>query len=149
MTVKSAQVRSKPSPLAPANFSVAFGDSLRKVEGMGGWLRVKSSRGTGFIHESAVKERDLVLSTETASTTLAADRSDVVLASKGLSNNGGSGSFERVLPGEGFSSKVERIALGQVAGADANAVQRILALKTSDAELASFVREGRLTVEPE
>ena len=46
VTVKSAQVRSKPSPLAPANFSVAFGDSLRRVEGLGGWLRVKSSRGT-------------------------------------------------------------------------------------------------------
>ena len=149
VTVKSAQVRAKPSPLAPANFTVSYGDSLRKLEGLGGWVRVKSSRGTGFIHESAVKERDLMLSTDSGSTTLAADRSDVVLASKGLSNNSGSGALERTLPGEGFSSKVERIALAKVVGADANALQKIAALKTSDAELASFVRDGRLTVEPE
>lgn len=150
VTVKTAQVRSKPSPLAPTSFSVAYGDSLRKLEGLGGWLRVKGSRGTGYIHESAVKERELALSSETATTTLAADRSDVVLASKGArSGNSGAGLVERELPGEGFSAKVERIAMTRAAGADASAVDKILALRTSDSELASFVREGRLTVEPE
>ncbi len=149
VTVKSAPVRSKASPLAPAVFTVSYGDSLRKVEGLGGWMRVKSSRGTGYIHESAVKERDLVLSTDSGSTTLAANRADVVNASKGLNNNGGLGATELTLPGEGFSAKVERIALARLGGADANAVEKIMSVKTSDAELASFVREGRLTVEPE
>ena len=60
--VKTGQVRSTPSFLAPVVELVSYGDQVSILQRQTGWAEVKTVKGQqGWIHESALSEKKIVL----------------------------------------------------------------------------------------
>lgn len=124
--VKKSAVRSSPEYFAPAVRSVGYGDSLTTAGGKDGWYKVKFSGGEGYIPESAVTVKQVVLTSRGASK-LSADSSDVVLA------------------GKGFSKEIEAQYKGRDSGARYDLVDKVEQISNvSEKEVAQFAKSGGL-----
>lgn len=125
--VKSAKVRTEPKVWATAVTPLKYGDSVQALSSADGWLKVRTTGGKqGFLHESAVTTKKVVLSMRGANTDGATDRADVVLA------------------GKGFNQAVERDLAAQDSSLNFKAVDEMERLRVSDAELAAFIKAGQL-----
>lgn len=129
--VRTSQIRAEPRQFAKGLSPVAYGDVLQSLTaesgGSPGWFRVRTQQGkTGFIHESAVTERRVVLKGRSTATLLDSDSSDVVLA------------------GKGFNPDVEREYKSRNQSLNYAAVDQIERRKISPAEVAAFAKTGRI-----
>lgn len=125
--VKAAKVRAEPRAWATAVTALKYGDSIQALSESDGWLKVRTAGGKqGYLHESAVTTKKIVLSMRGISGDGTADRTDVVLA------------------GKGFNQAVERDLAAQDGSLNFKAVDEMERLRVSDTDLAAFIKAGQL-----
>jgi len=124
--VKAAKVRAEPKVWAASVVALTYGDSVEAVSVADGWIKVSARGKSGFLHESAVTTKKIVLSAKGNVGAGSTDRADVVLA------------------GKGFNQAVERQFAAQDASLNFRAVDAMEKIKVSDAELAAFLKSGNL-----
>lgn len=86
--VREGVLRSRPSFLGSPVAALAYGDRVDALEERAGWMRVRSGSTEGWIHESALTKKK------------------IVLRAGGAVETGASGD-ELALAGKGFNSDVE------------------------------------------
>lgn len=124
--VKSVKVRSEPKVWAPSVVALAYGDSIEALSVTDGWLTVRARGKQGFLHESAVSTKKIVLSGRGSVGDGTTDRADVALA------------------GKGFNRAVEREFAGQDSTLDFRSVDAMERIKVTEGELAAFLKAGHL-----
>ncbi|RIL09855.1 MAG: hypothetical protein DCC75_05615 [Proteobacteria bacterium] len=128
--VKNTKLRSSPQLFAPVLSDLKYGDKLTTLETSGSWYKAIDSRGRqGYVHTSAITDREVVLQASNRDFSTAADTSDVVLA------------------GKGFNKEVEKEYAAANANLDFKAVNEMEKYKVTDSELRSFVKSGKLNAE--
>lgn len=125
--VRSTAVRNAPKSWAPAVSTVKYGDLVSRISQDKGWIKVKSSSGaTGYIHESAVTSKKVVLAARSQGVSSFTDSNEIVLA------------------GKGFNSKVEKQLAQTDTSLNFSAVNFMEQQKISTTEIANFIRSGKL-----
>lgn len=126
--VREAELRSSPSYLSGVIATLSYGDRVDVQEKRAGWYRVSSGPHSGWLHESAVTEKRIVM--EAGEEDVAAGASDTEVA----------------LAGRGFNEEVEsRYASEQ--GLDYSEIDELEAgYDYSFEELSAFLEKGGLDV---
>lgn len=122
--VKEAALRSTPSFLGAVSAKAAYGDRVTVVEKRQPWVRVQAGSSGGWVHESALTPKRVVLK---------AGAGDV---------QSGAASDELALAGKGFNSDVEEQFKSRNRKADFTAVERMERRVVSQAEMVSFAKDG-------
>lgn len=127
VTVRESKIRAKADFFSAPVADVRYGDRLDVLSESAPWLSVRTAGGKqGFIHQSSVTDKRVVLKSGATFNGGAEDPNDVVLA------------------GKGFSAEVERqfaSAHREANFAEVNAMERS---KVSPKELSTFVQQGKL-----
>ena len=127
VNVKTAKVRVEPRVWSTAVVGVKYGDTLQALSSSDGWLKVRTSGGKqGYLHQSAVTDKKIVLAARGSGGDVSADRSDVVLA------------------GKGFNKAVEQDLAAQDGALNFKAVDEMERVRVSDGDLAAFIKNGQL-----
>lgn len=111
--IRDAKLRAEPQHYAALLESLSLGQSLTKINKKGAWIQVKSKSGaSGYIHESSISDRKVVLAYSNTSGSRS-NNSDVVLAGKGF-NKEVEKQFALQNPKASFAEvdSMERIAVG-------------------------------------
>ncbi len=125
--VKEGQIRSTPSFLAPITGVVSYGDQVDVLRQEGDWFEVRSNRSrSGWIHQSALTRKRVVLRPGGESAPVAASGQEVALA------------------GKGFNAEVESRYSKTHRGADYASVNRMERRMVSPREMTTFLKEGGL-----
>jgi uncharacterized protein YgiM (DUF1202 family) len=82
--VKQAQVRSSPSFLGSVTGTVAYGEKVALIEDRGAWKNVSIRKIKGWMHESALTTKPIVLQAGKADARTGATSSELALAGKGF-----------------------------------------------------------------
>ena len=84
--VRDGQLRNRASFLGAVTGAVAYGDRVTVNQSQAGWCEVATAAGkTGWIHESALTPKRVVLSSGTTDARAGASGEEVALAGKGFS----------------------------------------------------------------
>ena len=127
VTLNSTKMRSAPKFLAPIVAELKYGDELTATNSENGWYSVKNNRGKGYIHQSAITTKQIVLNRDPRSgVPLQVDPSEVVLA------------------GKGFNSETEGDYAATGGQVDFNAVNKMEKISVSDKDLSRFITQGKL-----
>ncbi len=128
--LQSAKLRSAPRQFAPTTADLRFGDALSVKSQASGWFEVTLPDGrSGFIHQSAVTGKKIVLSERQVSLAdVAVDESQVYLAGKGFN-----GAVEQAF--ETSEEQVDYQALGTMKST----------LGVSEPAALAFLEEGNLS----
>jgi SH3-like domain-containing protein len=127
--VKSGQLRATPSFLGSVVATVAYADRVTVAGKQDPWFKVTDARGrTGWIHQSALTKKRIVLSAGTAD------------AGKGVSGE------ELSLAGKGFNSQVEAEFKAENKDIDFTWVDRMGTFVVTPDEATAFLAKGE--VEP-
>jgi uncharacterized protein YgiM (DUF1202 family) len=125
--VRETRLRDKPSYLGAAASAVTYGDRVEVLEERGPWRRVRTGDGrTGWLHESALTERKLALSSGDRDAQAAADQSELALA------------------GKGFGPEVEDAYRKKHAGVDFAWVDTMATWRVTPEQSAAFLAAGRV-----
>jgi uncharacterized membrane protein len=125
--VKTTKVRVEPKVWAGAVVALKYGDSVETVSVTDGWFKVKTGAGkSGYLHESALTSKRVVLAARGSMGDGMSERSDVVLA------------------GKGFNKAVEREFAEQDRSLNFKAVDAMERMTINDRDLAAFMKAGRL-----
>ncbi|HSQ35221.1 MAG TPA: SH3 domain-containing protein [Candidatus Binatia bacterium] len=123
--VLRSQLLAKPDFLSASLAPVAKGARLELLETQGGWYLVRNASGfKGYIHPSAVSENKAGLS-------------GIIPGQKGASDD------ELALAAKGFNEGNEKKLRGS-RGYDFAAVDWVLEQEVANAQLAGFIKEGKL-----
>lgn len=123
--IKSTQIRQRPQHYSAGIVSLREGDAVEALGSDAGWIKVRAGGKEGYLHESAVSSRQVKL------------RSDGI-AGKGAQQS------EVALAGKGFSPEVEKRFASERPSANFSAVDSMERLATPRAEVAKFIKDGRL-----
>jgi uncharacterized protein YgiM (DUF1202 family) len=127
--VKQAQVRSTPSFLGSVTGTVAYGEKVQLIEDRGAWKNVSIRKIKGWMHESALTTKTIVLQ-----------------AGKDVKT--GASSSELALAGKGFNPKVEAEFKSKNKHLDYAAIDRMEKTYTlKPAQVQAFLKQGQ--VKPE
>jgi len=124
--VRNGKVRATPSQLGKVVADVAYGAKVEAGTLQNGWYPVTLPDGkTGWLHESALTKKRIVMSAGTGDAATGASSDEVALA------------------GKGFNAQVEAKmkADGKL---DYTWVDRMAAFKVSEDQIASFRAQGKL-----
>ncbi|HCY87979.1 MAG TPA: hypothetical protein DHV36_22775 [Desulfobacteraceae bacterium] len=111
--VKQSHIRKGASFLSPILGLLAYGDRVAVVDDTSsGWIRVKSGRVTGFVHESALTTKKVVLNPGAKDVEKAASSEEYALAGKGF-NEEVEGKFREENPHLNFAA-VDRMETRQI-----------------------------------
>jgi hypothetical protein len=125
--VRTGQIRSTPSFLAPVVETVSYGDQVSVLRRQAGWTECRTSKGRqGWIHESALSDRKIVLD---------AGKTDARTDASGK---------EITLAGKGFNPETEEEFRSRHAEADFASVDRMEAIQLTPEEIRSFLQAGSL-----
>ena len=83
--VRDGQLRNRASFLGTVVGTVAYGDRVTVNQTQAGWCEVTSAGKTGWIHESALTPKKVVLASGTTDARAGASGEEVALAGKGFS----------------------------------------------------------------
>ena len=83
--VRDGQLRNRASFLGTVVGTVAYGDRVTVNQTQAGWCEVSSAGKTGWIHESALTPKKVVLASGTTDARACASGEEVALAGKGFS----------------------------------------------------------------
>ena len=125
--VRQAELRTVPSFLGNSAGTLPYGMPVVILEQAGAWYRVASSRGSGWLHASALTKKTVVLEAGSTVDTTASSR-------------------EVALAGKGFNSEVEARFKATHLQIDFAWVDRMEGFKVPVSRLETFAREGRLSV---
>ncbi len=127
--VQNGQLRAQPSFLGATVANVQYGDAVTVLEEQAGWMRVRNANGKeGWIHNSALSKKRIVLR---------ADAKDVPTAAS---------ADELALAGKGFNSDVEAQFKAENKDVDFTWVDRMEKIKVDPKEIIEFLAQGK--VEP-
>jgi len=124
--VKSTKIRKEPKFWAGAVKTARAGERLEEAGRQGVWIKVNAGGRTGWVHESAVTTKKVVLSGGGDDVGRDASAREVSLASKG------------------FSAEVEERYREDGGELNYDAVDRVVRVEASDDEIRSFLKEGKL-----
>lgn len=130
--IRSGQVRSTPSFMGRVLAEVEYGEALTVYEEQAGWRRVALERPagvSGWLHQSALTSRKLVLNPDDEVVRQAADSDEIALA------------------GKGFSAEVEEEYRRQHRELDFSWLDRLEARRTAPAAVRDFLRQGGLPLQ--
>ena len=125
--VSSTRLREDAKFWAASIETVSAGAALNEVARSGAWIQVRSVSGkTGWVHESAVMSKRVVLGggSRTADTVASSD--------------------EIALAGKGFNEQVEGEYKKANTGLDFKAVDRMATFTVSEEEALQFLKDGKL-----
>ena len=125
--VRDGQLRNRASFLGTVVGSVAYGDRVTVNQTQAGWCEVSLAGKTGWIHESALTPKKVVLASGTA---------DARVQSVG--------SEEVALAGKGFSKEVEAEYKKQNQNVDYTWVDWMGQQTVSSERLVAFLKQGNL-----
>jgi len=126
--VKQTQVRTAPSFLGRIVARLAYGDRVTVVAEQAGWKKVVLAGGmSGWVHGSALTPKKIVLRAGDVDVSSSVDSDELALAGKG---------FNAQVEGEFKDSHPEISFLW---------IDRMEKIVVSDAEMARFLKEGRVT----
>ena len=128
--VQSTSLRSSPKFYASAVQALKAGDKVEKISTQDGWIQVKTAGGTvGWVHSSA----------------LLVPKFNLMASKQGLQTQASSG--EIALAGKGFNKQVEESYRAKNKGLSFAWVDKMLQLKIPAAQVAEFLKKGRLGTE--
>ena len=84
VNVKETQLRSSPSFLGKVVSLLLYGDRLEILDSRGPWKEVKFSGEKGWVHESALTQKRVVLKAGASDVDKTADSGEVALAGRGF-----------------------------------------------------------------
>lgn len=127
---RSAALAEKPMMWAKAVEMLKYGDVTTEISFKDGWFKVRSASGReGFLHESAVTDRRIVLQSDPDAARVVPDRSKVVMA------------------GKGFSKEIEEQHRREPDAGNYAAVDSIERRKpVSGPEIEKFILQGKLNI---
>ena len=125
--IQASQLRKNPQFFAPTLAALKAGDKLEKVSEANGWIQVKTSAGLiGWVHSSAIETPKFALTAANKDMKTQATASEVALAAKG------------------FNKQVEDSYRAKHSEANFAAVDAMLLVKSSLAQIEDFLKNGRL-----
>jgi len=125
--IQATQLRKNPQFFAPTVAALKAGDKLEKVSEANGWIQVKTSAGlVGWVHSSAIETPKFALTAANKDMKTQATASEVALAAKG------------------FNKQVEDSYRAKHAEANFAAVDALLLIKVSLAQIEDFLKKGLL-----
>ena len=124
--VRDGQLRNRGSFLGTVVGTVAYGDRVTVNQTQAGWCEVSIAGKTGWIHESALTPKKVVLASGTADARAGASGEEVALA------------------GKGFSKEVEAEYKKQNKALDYTWVDWMGKQTVPDAQLVQFLQQGDL-----
>ena len=125
--VRDGQLRNRASFLGTVTASVAYGDRVTVNQTQAGWCEVATAAGTtGWIHESALTPKRVVMGSGTEDARAGASGEEVALA------------------GKGFSKEVEAEYKKQNKDIDYTWVDWMGKQTVPDAQLVQFLKQGDL-----
>ena len=125
--IQATQLRKNPQFFAPAVAALKAGDKLEKVSEASGWIQAKTASGlVGWVHSSAVGTSKFALTAANKDMKTQATASEVALAAKG------------------FNKQVEDSYRAKHAEANFAAVDAMLLIKVSLAQIEDFLKKGLL-----
>lgn len=88
VTIKTTQVRSRPSFLGKVLYNLEYTNRVEILESISGWFLVKSDKNieSGWVSSSALTEKKLVLNSNASDIDMNASGSEVALAGKGFNS---------------------------------------------------------------
>ena len=127
VTVRESKLHARADFFSSASGNIKYGDRLDVSSESGSWYLVKGPGGKqGYVHQSAVTERKVVLRSGGKFDAAQADQNDVVLA------------------GKGFNAEVEKQFAASNRQLNFAAVDSMERLKVSPQELTAFAQQGQL-----
>jgi hypothetical protein len=129
--VQDGKLRADPSFLGKIIGSVAYGDSVTVVRQQDPWIFVSTKTGqlSGWIHNSALTEKEIVLRAGDANVQKTASQREIALA------------------GKGFNPQVENEYKKRNPNLDFQLIDRMEKIVVSDEEIRQFMMDGRLSPE--
>lgn len=126
--IKEAQLRATPDYLGKITGKASYADQVNVEDSKGSWKKVKSLKGgqSGWIHESALSEKEIRMSAGSKDVKLAASSSELQLA------------------GKGFSKEVENEYKNRNKNINFKWVDKMGRINVSQAQIQAFVKEGEL-----
>jgi len=125
--VQTTQLRKTPQFFAPAAAALKAGDKLEKVSEASGWIQVKTAAGlVGWVHSSAVTASSMALTASSKDMKTQASATEVALAAKG------------------FNKQVEDSYKAKHAEANFAAVDAMVLVKATLAQIEDFLKKGLL-----
>jgi hypothetical protein len=127
--VQDGKLRADPSFLGKILGSVAYGDSVTVIKQQDPWVYVsaKGGRLSGWIHNSALSEKEIILRAGSADVAKTASQKEVALA------------------GKGFNADVEKEFKSRNPKLNFEWVDRMEKFIVSDDEIRKFIQEGALS----
>ena len=123
--VRKADIRDTPSFLGKIVTSLAYGDKVSVQSENGAWLQVSAGGQSGWVHNSALTKKNIVMKTGAGAQTSAS-------------------SGEMALAGKGFNSDVEAQFKAGHKDIDFTPVDRMEKIKIPPTEIREFTKEGNL-----
>ncbi len=111
--VRSGALRSRPSFLGTVTTELGYGTQVTVKAVRRSWVQVTDDKGnTGWIHDSALTEKELELVAGNAAVETGASTDEIALAGKGF-NSQVENEYKKGQPGEGFKwvDKMEAIVI--------------------------------------
>ncbi len=127
--IQDGKLRADPSFLGKILGSVAYGDPVTVIKMQDPWffVSVKGGQLTGWIHSSALSEKEIVLRSGAADVRKTASQKEVALA------------------GKGFTADVEKEFKKSNPNLNFTWVDRMEKIVISDQEIGQFIKEGGLS----
>jgi hypothetical protein len=129
--VQDGKLRADPSFLGKIIGTVAYGDSVTVIRQQDPWFFVSTRTGqlTGWIHSSALTEKEIVLRAGDANVQKTASQREIALA------------------GKGFNPEVEKEYKLRNPNLNFESIDRMERIIVSDEEIRQFMTEGKLSPE--
>ena len=129
--VQDGKLRDDPSFLGKIIGTVAYGDAVTVIRQQDPWFFVSIRTGqlTGWIHSSALTEKEIVLRAGDANVQKTASQREIALA------------------GKGFNPEVEKEYKLRNPNLNFESIDRMERIVVSDEEIRQFMKEGKLSPE--
>lgn len=126
--IQSAKLRSEPKFWGPGRADLKYGDRLERLKEEAAWINARTTNGVqGYVHNSVVTARKVVLSQGSFAVDPSANGSDVVMA------------------GKGFSKEVELGLRSREPALDYGMVDELERITVNSDQIARFIHNGGLT----
>jgi SH3 domain-containing protein len=124
--VRESQLRKSPSFLGKIVTTVHYGDRLMILEDKASWIKVSANGTQGWLHNSAMTTREIVLNPNSGDLSRAANSDEIALA------------------GKGFNKQVEEKFRQQNSHANFDLVDKMEGSTVSQEEIEAFLKAGNL-----
>lgn len=131
LQIKQGQLRSTPSFLGRVTSTLTYGSKVKVVEDKGAWKKVSVRNTTGWIHESALTTKAIVMRSGKENVATEASQGEIVLA------------------GKGFNSKVEAQFRSKDNSRYYTWVDKMEAQSVKPTQMQNFLKQGQVAVPQE